>query len=588
MKMILHPRTVRRIGPFILCLALLWALTAQAGEAPPVRVGGAAPAVEIAPQAEYLLDYSGRLQYQDIIGGGQSFQRHTKNSFQFSFKRASLWFTCRIAPADSGDDTALTSRRSFLVFDNAALGAITLYVPVILDGKPDLIEFHGGWQQGDKSREFPFLYPTFVLPNNLDASRPVVAHVATPYALQFRATLYTIDAFRKMSFVLFLIIGFFAGILIAMILYNLALYLFIRDRQYLFYITYIGFLLLWQCVLIGLFRYVWPPLGEFLMARIAVFAALMMIFAVQFGLVFLNTPKTAPRHDKLLKGLAIFMMVIPVLVLLRQLWLGNLLSYLSGQVVSVVLFTAAFSSLRSGFRPALFYLIAFGVFLLSAFVFFFKFYGLIPNNTFTMHIVIFGSAAEAILLSFALGYRIRVMQEEEAQLRERERDLEAISVTDELTGLFNRRFLNPALVKKTAAARRSGTRLSLLMLDVDHFKDFNDTYGHPEGDKVLAALGGLLIQTLREEDIACRYGGEEFVVILHNADLNVAMEAAERIRAGFEKIAFRPDPKKEIYATVSIGAAELLPQETPEQLISRADQAMYQAKQTGRNRICRA
>lgn len=588
MKMILQPRTDHRLWPFILCLVLLWALTAQAREAPPVRVGNAVPAVEIAPRAEYLLDYSDHLRYRDIAEGRLPFQRHEKYSFQFSFKRATLWFKCRIAPADSGDDEPLASRRSFLVFDNAALGAITLYVPVIKDGRPDFIEMDGGWQQGKKSREFPFLYPTFVLPENLDASRPVVVRVATPYALQFRATLYTINAFRKTSFVLFLIVGFFAGILVAMILYNLALYLFIRDRQYLYYITYIGFLLLWQCVLVGLFRYIWPPLGEFLMSGIALFAALMMIFAVSFGIVFLNTPKTAPRHDKLLKGLAVFMGSIILMVLLRQLWLSNLLSYLSGQVVTVVLFTAALSSLRSGFRPALFYLIAFGVFLLAAFVFFFKFYGLIPNNTFTMHIVIFGSAAEAILLSFALGYRIRIMQEEEEQLRERERDLEAISVTDELTGLFNRRFLNPALVKKTAAARRSGTRLSLLMLDVDHFKDFNDTYGHPEGDKVLAALGRLLVQTLREEDIACRYGGEEFVVILHNTDIRAALEVAERIRAGFEKISFQPGLSREIHATISIGAAELLTDENPEGLISRADQAMYQAKQTGRNRICRA
>lgn len=78
-----------------------------------------------------------------------------------------------------------------------------------------------------------------------------------------------------------------------------------------------------------------------------------------------------------------------------------------------------------------------------------------------------------------------------------------------------------------------------------------------------------MIQTPREEDIACRCGGEEFVVILRNADLNAAMEAAERIRAGFEKISFRPDLKKEIFATVSIGVAELLPQETTEQLLSR-------------------
>ncbi len=582
-----------RVKSFFLLWSALLALllflpVAARADAGAVSVGSDRPAVEIAAQAEYLLDPSGRLEYGDIAGGHLPFHRHAKTSFQFSFQRATLWFKCRIAPAVPGADDPLASRRSFLVFDNAALGSITLYVPVVENGKPGLVTLTGGWQQGDKSKEFPFLYPTFALPDAIDASRPVIVRVATPFALQFRATLYTIDAFRESSFILFLIIGLFVGILIAMILYNLALYLFIRDRHYLFYITYIFFLLLWQCTLIGLFRYFWPPLGEVLIAHIAVFASLMMLFAIVFAIVFLNTARTAPRHDKVLKGLAAFMGVIVAAVFLRQLWLGNLLSYLSGQVSLLILLTAGLSSLRSGFRPALFYVIAYSVFMASALAFIFKFYGWVPNNTFTMHIVIFGSAAEAILLSFALGYRIRVMQEEEALLRERERSLEAISVTDELTGLFNRRFLNASLVKKIAAARRSGTNLSLLMLDVDHFKDFNDTYGHPEGDKVLAALGRLLMQTLREEDIACRYGGEEFVVILHNADQNAALEAAARIRTRFAEWSFMPRAGKDAHLTISIGAAVLNPGESGEHLIFRADQALYQAKHTGRNRVCSA
>lgn len=571
-----------------LFVVLLLSPAAARATAGAVVVGRGAPSVEIAAQAEYLLDPTDRLEYSDIAREKPSFQRHAKNSFQFSFKRATLWFKCRIAPSASGADDPLASRRSFLVFDNAALGSITLYVPVVQNGKPGVVKLTGGWQQGDKSREFPFLYPTFALPDNIDASRPVIVRVATPFALQFRATLYTIDAFRENSFILFLIIGFFVGILVAMILYNLALYLFVRDRHYLLYIVYILFLLLWQCTLIGLFRYFWPPLGEFVMSYIAVFASLMMMFAIIFAVVFLNTSRTAPRHDKALKGLAAFTGVIVVLVLLRQLWLSNLLAYLSGQVSLVLLLTAGLSALRSGFRPALFYVIAFSVFMVSALVFIFKFYGWVPNNTFTMHIVIFGSAAEAILLSFALGYRIRVMQEEEAQLRERERNLETISVTDELTGLFNRRFLNASLVKKIAAARRSGTNLSLLMLDVDHFKDFNDTHGHPEGDKVLAALGRLLTDTLREEDIACRYGGEEFVVILHNADKNAALETAARIRTRFAGLSFAPRDGKDEHLTISIGAAVLTPSESGENLIFRADQALYQAKQTGRNRVCNA
>ena len=105
---------------------------------------------------------------------------------------------------------------------------------------------------------------------------------------------------------------------------------------------------------------------------------------------------------------------------------------------------------------------------------------------------------------------------------------------------------------------------------------------------MLASLGNLLTRTIRDADIACRYGGEEFVVILDNADIAAALEVAERIRSDFEEMPFQPDKSDTVHMTISIGAAELRPDEPPTRFISRADQAMYQAKQTGRNRICSA
>lgn len=549
-----------------------------AADTPVLSITPANPTIQIAAHADVLLDASDTLRYEDIAGGGLPFQRHTKNSFQYSFTKATLWIKCRIAAA------AMYSQRSFLVFDNTALGSITIWVPVVKNGTPDILILTGGWQSGHRGYEYPFLYPTFVLPDNIDDSRPLIIRVATPYSLQFRATLYSPDAFRENGFFLFLTVGVCAGILVAMLLYNLILYVFIRDKNYLYYILYVFFLLIWQCVLFGLFQYFWPAAGVWMIKYVTAFASCMMLFTMIFAIVFLDTARTAPRHDFVLKGLAFLTIISILLIFARQIWIGNLLAYFIGQIGIVAVFTAAVSSLRSGFKPARYYLIAVSVFLCAGLIFQFKFYGWVPTNSFTMHVVLFGSAVESILLSTALGYRFRAMREEEKYLREREKNLQAITVTDELTGLFNRRFLNVTLIKEIAAARRSGASLSLLMMDVDHFKNFNDAYGHLEGDLALVTLGKVMMQMLREEDVACRYGGEEFVAILHNADKSAALDVAERIRSHFQQMALTSG--KTVRLTVSIGTAELLPEDSPDQFLFRADQALYHAKKTGRNRIC--
>jgi diguanylate cyclase (GGDEF)-like protein len=154
--------------------------------------------------------------------------------------------------------------------------------------------------------------------------------------------------------------------------------------------------------------------------------------------------------------------------------------------------------------------------------------------------------------------------------------------TDPLTGLANRRYFLEILENFMSMARRHHTPLTLVMADLDHFKTVNDTYGHAGGDQVLKDFGGLLKKYCRREDLAARFGGEEFIVALPLTDLPGAMIWAERIRLGLEEMVW-----EQIKSTVtgSFGISQFYPQDTPESFIERADIALYQAKAAGRNRV---
>jgi two-component system, cell cycle response regulator len=157
---------------------------------------------------------------------------------------------------------------------------------------------------------------------------------------------------------------------------------------------------------------------------------------------------------------------------------------------------------------------------------------------------------------------------------------------DGLTQLYNKKFFIDVLSKEFSFSRRNEQPLSLLMIDIDHFKAVNDTYGHMAGDLVLKFVGQYLLKNLRLENIAARYGGEEFAVILRNVDDKQALMIAERLRKAIEseKMAFRGNI---VQVTISIGIATLEAKnfETIEDLIHKADEHLYEAKESGRNRI---
>jgi diguanylate cyclase (GGDEF)-like protein len=185
-----------------------------------------------------------------------------------------------------------------------------------------------------------------------------------------------------------------------------------------------------------------------------------------------------------------------------------------------------------------------------------------------------------------VGYLARVFSTLVARLRERESQaqLERLSLTDALTGLYNRRHLMGTLATEVQRAQRLRRPFSVLMADVDHFKQYNDTHGHPAGDAALARIAEILRKTTRGVDCVARYGGEEFVVMLLETTLGTALTVAERVRA---RVAAEEFAGGRI--TISIGVAEYPSHgDTPESLIESADAALYEAKDSGRDRVVTA
>ena len=194
-------------------------------------------------------------------------------------------------------------------------------------------------------------------------------------------------------------------------------------------------------------------------------------------------------------------------------------------------------------------------------------------------------AADFIKKPFENDHLVHIVNqcmEKHCTLKEKERledEVRRLSITDDLTNLYNHRHFFKTLESELARLKRQKTSLSLLMFDVDNFKKYNDTYGHVEGDRVLRKIGEIVRQSIRSNvDSGYRYGGDEFAALLIGATLDQAMTIAERIRVSIEQAGFHD-------ITVSLGLAEYQPHLDLEEFLKTADDAMYLAKHSGGNRI---
>lgn len=186
-----------------------------------------------------------------------------------------------------------------------------------------------------------------------------------------------------------------------------------------------------------------------------------------------------------------------------------------------------------------------------------------------------------------LPLELKAKIKKELKIQDMMNELKLLALTDPMTKLYNRRYFNNISKHFFALAKREKQNLSIIMLDIDKFKNINDTYGHQVGDEVILSLANILIQNQRKSDIACRYGGEEFVMLLPNTPKQKAKFLAENIRKKINSNSIKLGSAKELKFSVSIGVSEVdFYNETDiEQALKRADDALYKAKEGGRNRV---
>jgi len=172
-------------------------------------------------------------------------------------------------------------------------------------------------------------------------------------------------------------------------------------------------------------------------------------------------------------------------------------------------------------------------------------------------------------------------------LERSQEELKLLASTDPMTKLYNRRYFSEISEYIITSAKRDNTKTSIIMLDIDKFKNINDTYGHKIGDEVIVFLSNKLQELTRDSDIVCRYGGEEFVILLPKTSLDEAVIIAKRIREEIESISLYIQNNQEIKYTVSLGVSKVETEDTNIEItLKRADDALYEAKNSGRNRVC--
>ncbi len=220
-------------------------------------------------------------------------------------------------------------------------------------------------------------------------------------------------------------------------------------------------------------------------------------------------------------------------------------------------------------------------------------YPLLAGGSFSMNTILkewhedlVGYSLMGGLLVLSMGGMLWFTVKRQQALVENQRKLFKMAATDPLTGLYNRRYFMPLAEKEFERAARYGDPFSILMMDIDHFKEVNDRFGHRTGDRVLISLSAVITSVCRASDLLCRYGGEEFVALLPATNLDGAVSTGEKIRARIGAEAFDTG-EEPLGLTISVGVASFRKNDVSmDRLLNRADEALYKAKEQGRNRVC--
>lgn len=485
--------------------------------------------------------------------------------------------------------------------------------------------WHTGDQRPFASRPFDSRDFAFALGIPAGESRQVVMRLAIRDGIYDPITLslweppaYTAAEQRGNLFA-----GAYIGALLALLLYNLLLFFSTRERNFLFYSVYLGLLGAWNLGYLGYgYQYLWPN-HSWWNNQVDLFLSwLAHIGGALFVTQFLEARQRMPVVHHLIVGVTLGMAIPVSLQLADSLgwldpsaWVVNSFVVMSS-ILALLFLSAGMLAVRRGFRAAYWFVFAWsflvGGMLIYALT---SFPGLVPTNVFTRNSLNIGSALEFLCLALALGSRFNQLKDEklaaerhafelqtahantlELRVEERTRELreamvriDALARTDDLTRLLNRRAFNEIYRREFARSQRDHAWIGFCIIDVDHFKRYNDHYGHMAGDEALKRVAGVLHQSLRRPaDYVFRLGGEEFGVLIVSAEFpERAAGLIEQMRTRIIELAIPHVDHDVDVVTSSFGLALMRPasHDSPDALYREADLALYRAKGAGRNQV---
>ncbi|WP_325131631.1 diguanylate cyclase [Arenimonas sp.] len=588
-----------------LLLGLLLAIGAGAVAAGPTVLVAGTERASLNPNLTYGVDPSGRADAAAMFSRVRrgEFQALPGDSAAFGFTQGAYWFHAELFNQNP------TERRWLLVLHYPLLDNVDVYLRYP-DGRVE--HMASGDTLPFSARSIRYRHPNFWvdLPERTEVQ--LLVRVASRSSLQVPLALYTPTAFAELERDSQFGIGLFYGILVALLCYNLVLWASLRDASHFWYMCHVsGFGLVMFCLNGLAFEYLWPNSPWFANLAIPLSMAISQIAMHQFCRVFLELETRQPVANKVslaLIGFFVLMGLASFVLEYRTVVRPMTLAVFPGALFILYL---AITSIRNGYAPAKVFLLAWAFLLLGTALYASVSFGLLDKNFFTEYGIQIGSAMEMILLSFALAYRYaRLRSENERLVREHNEQLERhvarrtseLSTAleqlaeanqrlresnrrDALTGLFNRRHFRDMFEQQLHQANEHRQPLGVLLIDLDHFKDVNDTHGHLAGDECLRWLGRCLHDNLVDHGaLLARFGGEEFVVALPDIAGDRLVQVAEQLRL---KICGEPVryAGNNIRISASIGAFLLRPGTGMgvDEALHQADDALYMAKNRGRN-----
>lgn len=587
---------------------------AFAEQTAPVHITPDQESYHLEGRFDFLTDTSGNMTLKDILqpDAQARFVHSSENPLNLGVTDKPCWIRLSL------DNTGGNALPLVLELGTATINTATLFIP----SKDGFLKKTTGDALPIEQRDFFHRHPNFAFTIGPDTQKTLYLRLQTNAILETSMTLHTREHFTKRLPVEYLLLGMFYAAFAVAVAYNLFLYISLRDASHLLYVLYAtSFCILWL-YLDGLWHQFSlptqpvPPLTAIRLANAST-CLLMVLFTAWFFNCRKHTPRLFTFLMILAAWCAINMVMVCILPLadyktpVRLAWLA---------AIPAVLFTGALF-MRRGFLRARYFLAAWLLVLAGAAVFMLDMYlNLMPGTLLTRSVWRIASVLEIILLSLALADRInelnrqknhaqeRALQAERLlkeqledvvaqrtrELEHRSQELEKANLNlekmlqvDGLTGLFNRTYFDTSLDKEWRRMLRSQDTLCLIMADVDHFKQYNDNYGHLAGDTCLQSVARSLKSGVhRSSDVCARFGGEEFALILPSTDTDGGKVIAELIRL---HIMNKHIPHTTEYGvvTVSFGVAAVVPtyDSSAQDLLKMADRALYESKKKGRNRV---